>query len=1012
MLTIAVLGEVEATRDGVRLPLPSGKTTDLLVRLAMQPGTPVRIDTLIEDLWGEPVDRNSLQAKVSQLRRALGDKDAVVAHADAYLLDVPSEQVDAAAAAARAVEAAAAAAEGRHADVVTAAAAGVALFNGTPLVRQRDWAAPFRTALEEIRWGLVEQLMHARVALGGGGELVADLERLVDEQPLRERLWEALMTALYRAGRQADALAAYGRARRHLIDELGLEPGPQLRDLEGKLLAHDAELRAADQDVRLAPTNLPRPRTPLVGRDRDLSEVTDLLGRPGVVTLVGPAGVGKTRLAVDVGHAAVPVGGAWMVRLDALPAGASFEDLVEAVAAALHVAPEAGVLQDRLRGALTLIVLDSCEHVVTAAAGLVDWLRDASPQVRVLATSQLALGVADEEVVDVSPLPHAAAVDLFEQLVARQRRRSASAPGPESRTAEAVEASAAGLDRALVEEVCGSLDGLPLALELAAARVRSLPLDEVARRLSDRFNLLRDPSRPPDRRHALEAALSWSYDLLFPDDQRALQALSCFASGGTLPALEAVMAALDVPSAAVPDTLARLVERSLTVLDTGVAAPRYRLLDSVRAHAHERLQEADGLDAARRAHASWYAERASQCGQEIRGPAQPSWLDFVRAERAEVDAALAWAASHDEPIGATIAVGLGWAWAVLGEGSAAATRLRSAVEPRTEPGVRARAALYAAWLEASAGDLALARGDLEVAAAALAELSTAQGAAGTEASRRLADLAWTRAFVAVQDGRPAEVTADAAQALAVYRELGLAWECGAALLLLAYASLMVGDATAAGAHASAAVEFIEECGDWWGLVHARGILAGVAAGGGRLGEAAQLLESAADAAAAMGFAGQAALHLASRARILVAVGDTTASDEVDRALEAAAGVGDGRLACGLRVHAAQLARSAGEKGRARLLLQANEEWFAHYGGGDRAGVTRALLLAMNDDEDALTELVASDPDAAARQVALDALARLAARRGDAGRAAALVGEADTVVVPAPDFVLRVDRPSG
>ena len=737
--------------------------------------------------------------------------------------------------------------------------------------------------------------------------------------------------------------------------------------------------------------------------------MTGLLQQPGVVTLVGPAGVGKTRLAIDVAHAAAPAGGAWMVRLDALRAGASVGELLEAVATTLHVAPEAGALQDRLRGAPTLIVLDNCEHVVTAAADLVDWLRDASPQVRAMATSQLPLGVDDEEVVDVSPLPHAAAVDLFEQLVARQRRRPTSTPGREASTGEA---STAEVDRDLVEKICGALDGLPLALELAAARVRSLPLDEVARRLSDRFALLRDPSRSPDRRHALEAALSWSYDLLFPDDQRALQALSCFASGGTLPAVEAVMAALDVPPTAVPDTLARLVERSLTVLDTGVAAPRYRLLDSVRAHAQQRLGEAGGLDAARHAHASWYAERASQCAEEIRGPAQPSWLDFVRAERAEVDASLAWAASHDEPTGTAIAVGLGWAWAVLGDGSAAATRLRSAVGPRAELGARARAALYAAWLEASAGDLALAHDDLEVAAAAVAELSTAQRVAGAEASRRLADLAWTRAFVAVQDGRPAEVLADASEALAVYRELDLAWECGAALLLLAYGSLMVGEATAAGAHASAAVELIEECGDLWGLVHARGILAGVSAAGGRFGEAAQLFESAADAAAAMGFAGQAALHLASRARILVAVGDLGASDAVDRALEAAAGVGDGRLTCGLRVHAAQLARSAGEEGRARLLLQANEDWFADHGGGDRAGVTRALLLAMNDDEDALTELVVADPDASARQVALDALARLAARRGDAGRAAELMGEADAVVVPAPDFVLRVDRPAG
>ena len=625
-----MLGEVEARRDGVRLPLPRGKTTELLVRLAVEPRVPVRADTVVEDLWGRPVDRNTLQAKVSQLRGALGDRDLVRVTGDAYYLDVAPDTVDA-------VRATALASASSAADDPAARAGyaeqGVALFRGDPLVGQGDWASPYRTALDQVRWSLTEDLMAARVDLGGGADLVAELERLVVEQPLRERLWASLVAALYRAGRQADALAAYGRVRNHLVDELSVEPGPELRALHTQVLAQGEALRpVVPRDATAAPGNLPRWAGPLVGREVVVERVSDLLVGAPLVTLVGPAGVGKTRLGLEVAAAVAPAGGAWLVRLDTVDAAA---DLVALVAGVLHVPPDVTAVGERLRGAPTLLVLDNAEHLVEAAADLARTLLQASPWVQVLATSQLALGTAEEEVVDLPPLSPESAAELFHNRAARLRRRTVLDADP-----------------ALVADVCRSLDGIPLAIELAAARLRSLPLDEIARRIDDRFALLRDPAHPADRRHALEAALSWSYELLFPDDQLTLQALACFPGGATLPAAEAVVAALDVPSSAVMDTVGRLVERSLVVLDDSTDVPRYRLLDSVRTYARDRLRASGAEGSALSAHARWYAEHADRCAEAIRGPDQARWIAFVRAERVNVDAALAWSADH-EPVSYT-----------------------------------------------------------------------------------------------------------------------------------------------------------------------------------------------------------------------------------------------------------------------------------------------------------------------------------------------------------------------
>src|SRR4051794_25512385 len=259
MLTIELLGEVEAHRDGALLAVPSGKTTELLVRLALEAGRSVRTEVLLEDLWGgSEATRNTLQSKVSQLRRALGDKDAVHSTGDGYRLTVKPQQVDAYRVMTLAAEASVAREDDDAADALAKATEALGLFRGEVLVGHGDWATAHRAQLEELRLTLLEGAMDARSSLGAGGELIAELELLVAHHPLRERLWVTLIAALYRAGRQADALATYQRVRSLLLEELGVEPGPALRELETQVLQHSAVLSGPRGRGALAtPGNLP-----------------------------------------------------------------------------------------------------------------------------------------------------------------------------------------------------------------------------------------------------------------------------------------------------------------------------------------------------------------------------------------------------------------------------------------------------------------------------------------------------------------------------------------------------------------------------------------------------------------------------------------------------------------------------------------------------------------------------------------------------------------------------------
>src|SRR3954469_17884193 len=669
MLEFLVLGPVEVRRDGKPVSIPGGKTAELLVHLALAAGEAVRADRLLDDLWaGTPTNRNTLQQKVARLRRGLGDPSLVVGGDDGYRLAVEPDAVDAHRVL-RAVEAATRLFdEGDWPAAASASAAALALVREDMLPSAGDWAAPQRARLEEARMQLMETRFAARLRLGE--DVIGELDAAVATAPYREELWELLITALYRGGRQADALSAYRRVRTRLADELGLEPGTRLKEIEHQILTQDQVL-----GVRAG--NLPSLAAELVARDGEIAALRDLLARHRLVEVVGPGGIGKTALAIATGRTLVDVP-VWLVRLEGAHIG---DDVLDTVIAALEVVGAEAALQERLRRTEAVLILDNCEHVLDAAATLVERLLDAAQTLRVLCTSQIPLGLAEEAVFELAPLRLEDAAELF-------ARRSARPSDPSE-----------------VRELCRSLDGLPLAIELAAARTRTLSVEEIARRLEDRFTVLSDPtSRKPERRRALRATIGWSYDLLFPDDQRGLWALATFPGGASLAAAESVLSALNVPTEAAIDVVSRLASRSLVIVDE---PPRYRLLDSIRAFALEALAEAELTSRGFDAHAAWYAKQAASSTEGVRSAQQAEHLAFVRDERANIDAALAWCAAHDAVRGLELANGFGWAWIVLGDARGAQRLLSAfAAAGETPPGRElATALLLAAWLEASGGPL-------------------------------------------------------------------------------------------------------------------------------------------------------------------------------------------------------------------------------------------------------------------------------------------------------------------
>jgi predicted ATPase/DNA-binding SARP family transcriptional activator len=967
VLTVAVLGPVEVRRNGVLATVPAGLTTELLVRLALDAGLPVRAERLLEDLWpgAAGIRRNTLQVKVSQLRNSLVEPAALTSAAGGYTLAVHPEQVDAV----RALRAADAAAALLGAGDPTAAAAacrgGLALF-GTevlPAAGTAAWVIPHRVRLEDARLRLVEDELAARLALGAAAELVGELEAHLAVHPLRERPWVVLITALYRAGRQADALAAHRRVTRLLADELGIDPGAELTAVAQRVLTQASALDAPRPPTSPSPRplgsrrgNLPALSSPLVGRADDLAEGLESLDRNRLVTLVGPAGVGKTRLATEIAGRATDPAAAWLVCLEGV------RTATELPAALADAVPglDVGDVVEGLRGAELLLVLDNCEHLAEPVAELLSRVLDAAPLVRVLATSQRPLGVDGEVVRPVPPLPETDAVALFAQHAVARRPTFAL----DARTAEEV------------THLCRALDCLPLAIELAAARMRILTVPEISRRLGDRFTLLADPtSGRSARRRTLSAALAWSYDLLLPDDQRGLWALAQFPGGATMPALEHVLAGLGVPAGAAIDIVERLVDRSLVL--TEPSAPdgtRYRLLDSVRAFAADRAAEAGAADLAADAVLDWVAGMADLVAQRVRGPEQAAAVAATATERPTIDAALDRASSTDPETGLRIAVGFGWAWVLLDDG-AAASRLRAAriAAGTAPPELRGTALLLESWIEALSGDLGRARTALDAALVLTGEEGP------------IADLTrWYGAFVLTQEGRAPEALAGLERCGAAFAARGADWYVGGGSLLAAYAHLSLGDTRAGRASCQEAIAVLGPMGDAWGLLHAEAALGRVAAAERRSTDAARHHGQAAEAAGRLGFLGAAALHLSHLGRAQHDSGDPAAAGTLRRAMTDAEQAGDQRLLAGVRVALAEVLWAAGDRGAARDLLVAATRWYAVSGAGEGAALAACLLATLRAEE--------GEPQAEAELHGLLAAAHVAGDRDVEGRArSALAG---------------------
>lgn len=669
---IGMLGPVEVRgADGVLVEVAGARLRGLLIALALQPGHAVPKATLIDWIWGEdpPADAASaLHRLVSRLRRVLPD-GAIEGQPDGYRLTVAPDDVDAVrfdrlVGRARTTDGA------HRLDLLREALGlwrGAAMQDvGLPESAVLDAAV---TRLEELRLIVLEDRFDAEIELGRGADLIMELTELVAAHPLREGLVAALLRALAAAGRETEALLLYQRTREALVDALGVDPSPELSALHVALLRGELSRR---EETRK--TNLRAELTSFVGKDGDVAAVRSLITDHRLTTLIGPGGAGKTRLAAEAARTMIDdlPDGVWLVEFAPIDAegdvaqtalaGLGLRDALLGTAASTD--PVEGLVS-ALRDREMLLILDNCEHVIEPVAALALRVLGECRRLRILATSREPLGITGEALWQVEPLAlpaDSAPAAVAASPAVRLLRDRASAVRQDLGTDEATLAT--------MVRICRALDGMPLAIELAAARLRTMTLDQLAHRLDDRFRLLTGGSRTALPRHrTLRAVVDWSWELLTEAERTVLRRLSVFSGGANLEAAERVClvaGGADIVQDEVLELLTSLAEKSLLVT-TGEAVPRYRMLTTIREYAADRLAEAGETDLVRRAHLAYFTELAETAEPHLRRAEQLEWLARLKADHDNLSAALRGVIAAGDAEGAMrLAAATGWYWWLCG----------------------------------------------------------------------------------------------------------------------------------------------------------------------------------------------------------------------------------------------------------------------------------------------------------------------------------------------------------
>lgn len=665
---IEVLGPIRlSTSTGAPVEVPERKVRLLLAALVAAGGKAVAADALIDRVWGEQLPKHPervLRAKLSVLRACLdqvkpGLRDRLSHGPSGYTLSVDPSMIDAeqfTADIARARRMPSAA------DRATVLGEAIGLWRGHAYsdVADQLWLAPVIEALHEARLGATEIRAEALLEAGNPASALEIVEPAITEHPLRERLAGALMLALYQLGRQQEALESFDALRRRLAEDLGADPTPSLRELHARILRHDPTLAPrADTENEVAHGNLPAATTQLIGRTEETSQILELLEESRLVTLTGVGGVGKTRLAL---HAAESVRtwsdrAVWWIDLGQLTAGGSADASTTGEQVAGLVVTALGLADDRTSKSGTdrlaevfadrpvMLVLDNAEHVLAESSAFVGQMLSRASGPVIMATSRQALGRTEEQRFEVGALSTVAfgeASDAAQFFIARAR---ATDPvfNPHA------------VNMAVIEQLCQRLDGLPLALELAAGRVKGLSVCDLLKRLSDRLDLLARPSHgQPHRQQTLRATIDWSWSLLQARQQTLLRRLAVHPGSWSLSAIEAISAQEPagpgevLAQNEVVDALIGLVDQSMvTTISTG-SELRYVLLESIRLYCAERLWQAGEHDDIRRRHRSYFRKLAQEQDPRLRGPDQREALARFNAENAHLDHAFDGALADDD----------------------------------------------------------------------------------------------------------------------------------------------------------------------------------------------------------------------------------------------------------------------------------------------------------------------------------------------------------------------------